>query len=89
MSVWQNDMGVGKTDDVWNIKYEARVGDNAVWKSYLPEETALLDDLLDLSAMKAIDFAIEVLKFPESTGPEYAGKMTLDAQKVEHLMCEQ
>ena len=89
MSVVQNDMSLGKTDDVWNIRYEARVGDAAVRKNYLPEETALLDNILDLSAMKVIDFAIQVLKFPESSGPDYAGKMTLDGQKVEHLGCEQ
>ena len=89
MSVMQNDMGLGKTEDIWNIRYEARVGDNAVWKNYLPEETALLDNLLNLSAMAGIDFSIEVLKFPESSGPDYAGKMILDAQSAEHLMCGQ
>lgn len=87
MSVVQNDMGLGKTDDVWNIRYGAKVGPSDVWKNYWPEEVTLLDDPLNLSGMTGMDFSIEVLRFPEIMGPDYAGKMILTAGKVEHLAC--
>ena len=88
MSVVQNDMGLGKTDDIWNIRYSAKVGTNDVWKNYWPEEVTLLDDPLDLSGTAEMNFSIKVLNFPETMGPEYAGKMTLTAGRVEHLACQ-
>ncbi|MFH1822222.1 MAG: hypothetical protein ABH830_00815, partial [Patescibacteria group bacterium] len=85
MRVWQNDMGLGKTDGNWNVKFDARVGSNATWKNYNPETTTTLNDSLDLSELDEMDFSIEIYKFPpEHTGP-YAGTMTLSAVKTAHL----
>ncbi len=88
MSVMQNDMGLGKTDGIWNIRYSAKAGINDVWKNYWPEEVVFLDDPLNLSGTAEMDFSIEVLKFPVTIGPDYAGKMTLNVQKIEHLACQ-
>lgn len=88
MEILQNDMGMGKTDGIWNIRYGSKVGLASLWQNYWPEETILLDGILDLAKMDQLDFAIEVLKFPEDDTKDYSGKMTLNAKKAEHLACE-
>jgi hypothetical protein len=88
MEISQNDMGLGKTEGIWNIRYGSKVGVASPWKNYWPEEKTLLDLILDLDKMDQIDFAIEVLKFPLDDTKDYSGKMTLNAQKVEPLTCE-
>jgi hypothetical protein len=87
MSVWQNDMGLGKTDGLWNVRYDARVGSGATFAVYTPEATTLLGDPLDLSELDEMDFSIDISKFPPThTGP-YTGTMTLTAGAVSHLVC--
>jgi len=88
MTVSQNDMGMGKTEGVWNIRYGAKAGANASWTNYWPEETTTLNDILNLSKLEQIDFAIEILRFPEDTVTDYSGKMTINGQKAEPLTCE-
>ncbi len=87
MKVWQNDMGLGKTDGLWNVKYDARVGSAASYATYNPEVTKTLEDPLDLSELDEMDFSIDISKFPPSTGPAYTGTMTLSAGFVAHLIC--
>lgn len=88
MSVWQNDMGLGKTDGLWNVKYDGRVGSGASFAVYNPEVTTVLDDPLDLSELDEMDFSIDISKFPPThTGP-YTGTMTLTAGMVDHLDCD-
>ncbi|MDP2741328.1 MAG: hypothetical protein Q8O66_01410 [bacterium] len=87
MSVLQNDMGLGKTDGLWNVKYDARVGSSAAFAVYVPEVTQVLADELDLSELDEMDFSIDISKFPPThTGP-YTGTMTLTAGAVSHLVC--
>jgi len=87
MSVWQNDMGLGKTDGNWNVEYDGRVGSSATFAVYSPEVTTLLADPLDLSELDEMDFSIDISKFPPThTGP-YTGTMTLTAGAVAHLHC--
>lgn len=87
MSVRQNDMGLGKTDGLWNVKYDARVGSSAPFVVYSPDTTTLLADPLDLSELDEMDFSIDISKFPPThTGP-YTGTMTLTAGAVPHLAC--
>ncbi len=88
MSVRQDDMGFGKTDGQWNVKYDARVGSFAGFKVYSPETTNWLDDALDLSELDEMDFSVDVSKFPPThTGEAYTGNMTLGAKSVDHLTC--
>ena len=87
MSVWQNDMGLGKTDGLWNVKYDARVGSSATFAIYDPEVKTQLSLPLDLSELDEMDFSIDISKFPPThTGP-YVGTMTLTADMVSHLTC--
>jgi hypothetical protein len=78
-------MGLGKTDGLWNVRYDARVGSGATFAVYVPEVTQVLDDPLDLSELDEMDFSIDISKFPPThTGP-YTGTMTLTASSVPHL----
>ncbi len=88
MKVWQNDMGFGKTDGIWNVKYDARVGSNATFASYWPEVTTTLADPLDLSELDEMDFSIDVTKFPPTHEGSYTGTMTLSAAFASHLVCQ-
>ena len=89
MQVWQNDMGFGKTDTNWNVKYDARVGSDASFSSYWPEVTQKLAEKLDLSELDEMDFSIDVSKFPPThVGDGYTGTMTLSAVSEAHLCCD-
>ena len=88
MKVWQDDMGFGKTDGNWNVKYDARVGSLAPYANYRPEVTRRLNDELDLSELDEMDFSIDVSKFPPTHECDsYVGTMTLSAVSVPHLTC--
>ena len=89
MRVWQNDMGFGKTDiSNWNVKYDARVGSDAAYANYVPEQTKTLANSLDLSELNEMDFSIDVSKFPPThEGDSYTGTMTLSAVSAPHLDC--
>ena len=87
MKVKQDDMGLGTTDGVYNVKYDARVGNNeADWKDYYPEEWTVLEDILDLSQTEEMDFSILVTKFP-STQSTWTGTMTLGADEANFREC--
>lgn len=88
ISINQNDMGFGKTNGVWNVKYDARIGSDAVYANYDPDQTVVLDKSLDLSELNEMDFSIDVSKFPPThTGP-YTGNMILTGAPVAHLICQ-
>jgi len=88
MRVWQDDMGFGKTDGNWNVKFDARVGSNAPFKNYFPETTQTLEDELDLSELDEMDFSILVSKFPPQHESDiYSGDMVLSAVSRAHLSC--
>jgi hypothetical protein len=87
ISVKQNDLGFGKTNGLWNVKYDARVGSDASFAQYDPEVWQLLDDQLDLSELNEMDFSIDVSKFPPTHTGDYIGTMTLSAAPVAHLSC--
>ena len=90
MAVVQDDMGLGMTDGLYNVEYDARVGSNAPFAIYPPNNppTPLLD-LLDLSELDEMDFSILIKKFPPTNpGPGYTGTMTLSATMQPHLVCE-
>jgi len=87
ISVNQNDMGFGKTNGLWNVKYDARVGSDAAYANYNPDETVVLDESLDLSELNEMDFSIDVSKFPPTHVGPYTGTMTLTGGAVDHLAC--
>jgi len=88
MQVWQDDMELGKTDGLWNVEYDARVGSDAPFAVYDPEVTTTLLDELDLSELDEMDFSVEISKFPPThDGDSYIGTMTLSAIPVPHLVC--
>ncbi len=87
LTVWQNDMGLGKTSGNWNVSYDARVGSMVPHQDYYPEVTTTLDDALDLSEMDEVDFSILVNKFPINGQTTWTGTMTLGAVEARHLVC--
>ncbi|MEK7653405.1 MAG: hypothetical protein AAB358_02925 [Patescibacteria group bacterium] len=89
IKVWQDDLGIGKTDGSWNVRYDGRVGSDASFVNYNPEETVVLDNPLNLSQTNEIDFSIEVFKFPPThEGDSYTGLMVLSAEREAHFTCE-
>ena len=89
LTVWQNDMGLGKSSGIWNVTYDARVGSVVPHQDYDPEVTTTLEDALDLSEMDEVDFSILVKKFPTSQSTNWTGTMTLGAVEAAHLECRQ
>ncbi len=89
MGVWQDDMGLDKTDGIWNVKYDARVGSFAPFSVYWPEETTILDDELDLSELDEMDFSVLISKFPPThESDSFVGDMVLNAVARDHLFCD-
>jgi len=88
MGVEQDDMGLGMTDGIYNVKYDARVGSTASFANYNPyANVKWLQDELDLSELDEMDFSILITKFPPTGGESFTGTMTLSAKKVNHLPC--
>lgn len=89
IKIWQNDFGLGKTDGAWNIAYQARAGDNPDFINYEPEQTTALKDIIDLGVTTKMDFSVLIKRFPEANSDSnFAGSMTLSADKAEPLSCE-
>jgi len=83
VSLWQDDMGLGQTDGIYNIRYGARLaGIDAPWAHYKPFETVVMPDALAPGQSVEMDFSVEVLNFPETSQgskTNYTGKMKIDA----------
>ena len=89
MKVMQDDMGLGQTDNSWNVKYDGRVGSDEGFLSYFPNVLKKLNDPLNLSETNEMDFSIDINKFPPThEGASYTGNMTLSAVSESHLPCE-
>lgn len=86
IKVMQNDMGLGMTDGKWNVKWDARVGADGVFKSYSPDYPATLSNSLNLGETDQMDFSILISRFP-TNGKTFSGNMTLSASKAAHLSC--
>lgn len=96
MKVAQDDMGLGQSSGVWNVQYDARVGNHeADWTIYSPfgykgtspGTYTQLEDILDLSETEEMDFSILVKKWPD-TLTNYSGNMWLDAAYAPFRICE-
>lgn len=88
IKILQDDMGLGMTDGQWNVKWDARVGSDAVAKWYWPEVWTTVPSTLNLSETDEMDFSIYIYKFPPVNGDSFVGTMTLSASKAAHLTCE-
>ena len=66
IKIWQNDFNLGKTNGIWNLEYKARVGKDAEWLSYFPEQTAYLKNPLNLGEITNIDLGILIKKYSEA-----------------------
>lgn len=84
----QDDMGLGKKDGEWNIRYEARMGENYPFQSYWPEERVLLEKILGLTEISRLDFTIEVFHFPENEKRSHTGKLNINAKEAEYFACD-
>lgn len=88
ISVRQNDMGLGKTNGVWNVIYSTRIGERAALTEYSPETITLIDKPLELGENNEIEFSIKVLSFPEShKSDNFGGNMSLSAVTLPYLTC--
>lgn len=99
MKTAQDDMGLGQSSGLWNVKYDARVGNNAAdWKIYSPfgfkgaspssGQYTQLEDILELSETEEMDFSILVTKWPDSA-TSYTGTMWLGAAFAPFRVCQQ
>jgi hypothetical protein len=92
LSLWQDDMGLGKSGYSYNIQYGARIsGMDASWTGYTPFETAVMPDVIDTGLSIDMDFSVKVLNFP--TAPvtakrNYQGEMKIDAVAVSPYECK-
>jgi len=98
MNVAQDDMGLGMSSGSWNVRYDARVGnDEADWSYYDPfkykgvagEPTTwkkLNEEVLDLSETEEMDFSILIKKWPNAE-QTYSGEMWLKATYANFTVC--
>lgn len=92
----QDDMGLGKSSDQWNVKYDARVGNaESDWRNYwpaigkdagTPTAYTTLYEILDLSEIEEMDFSVIIYKWPNANA-SYTGEMWLDASKAPWESC--
>ncbi|MCG2693443.1 hypothetical protein L6279_05125 [Candidatus Parcubacteria bacterium] len=87
ISINQDDMGLGKVGTTWNVKYDARIGNEQLdWKWYWPEVNTKLEDILDLSEIEEMDFSVLITKFP-SISATYTGVIDLSATRAVFRGC--
>lgn len=89
IGVEQNDMGFGmQSDGTYNVGFRGRIGhEEADWWEYAPNvgNPAWMEDILDLSIDRKMDFQIKISQWPTGAG---CGTMTLSSQKAEFRQCE-
>ncbi len=78
-TITQDDMGFGKTGDLWNVEYKARLGkDGDFTLPYKPNDEAIIPGFLGMCIEEKFDFLIHVIKgFPDGIPNE--GTMTICA----------
>lgn len=101
IKIAQDDMGLGQSNGVYNVKFDARVGNN--FNDWSPKynpfklkgspgspsagQYTQLEDILDLSETEEIDFSILVSKWPDANA-SYSGTMWLNAASAPFRICE-
>ena len=101
MKIAQDDMGLGQSSGVYNVQFDARIGNNEKdWSAkYYPfklkgiagspsaSQYTQLEDILDLSKTEEIDFSILVAKWPNISAT-YTGTMWLEAVSAPFRICQ-
>jgi len=87
IKIIEDDLGLGKTYENWNVRFGAKVGKKADLTLFNPDFRTLIDDPLDLFETENMDLSVEILKFPELTQERHTGSMILSAEAMEHLTC--
>jgi hypothetical protein len=80
LQIMQDDMQFGKTQDVWNVMFGARLGAEGELVYYYPEETIILSEVLEIGETNKLDFYINVIK--AVPGLTYYGNLWLTAVDV-------
>lgn len=76
--ITQDDMGLGSTSGLWNVKYDARIGNLSTdWTNYSPNQIIPLSRVLHPGETDKLDFSITVSKFSPNHSDIYTGVMTL------------
>jgi hypothetical protein len=71
--IWQDDMNFGKTGDLWNVQYKARLSNSGVYTDpFDPEEgEVFIPGFLGMCTEEKFDFLIHVIKgFPDGVPNE-------------------
>lgn len=88
ISVMQNDMGLGQTNNKYNVRYRARWARGFTgWTSYWPDESATLPGELDLSENMPAEFAVTVLRYPDGSTSKFQGTLTISAAAAAAYQC--
>ena len=77
VTVHEDDMGLGMTDTVWNVHWDARLGVAGTDVYFDPMETVSLPEILTQCTAEKLDFSIHVEKAPAG---KYTGKMDLGTE---------
>ncbi|MFA6096622.1 MAG: hypothetical protein WC788_03285 [Candidatus Paceibacterota bacterium] len=88
MRIVEDDIGLGKTYEDWNVRFDARVGNVSAFTIFEPNTPTLLNDSLGLLDTENIDFSVNIFRFPESVRERLGGSMMLSAEAAPHLACE-
>ena len=97
VGVEQDDMGLGTTGGEWNVRFDARVGNNIDdWRYYYPthrkgetplDQFQLVEDILDLSEIEEMEFGVMISEFPEDD-EDWGGMMYLRSSPAPFRQCE-
>jgi len=81
-TVWQDDMGMGKTGDVYNITYQAKFADESDWRGYAPFETLVFPKPIEPGQAAGLEFMVRVADFPAATSTHFGGQMKIEARPL-------
>jgi len=91
VTLWQDDMGMGKTGDDYNIRYGARLsGIDSPWTGYEPFETITIPGVIDPGQSVDLDFLVKISNFPRLAmgGAHYSGEMRIETAPVAGYQCK-
>lgn len=88
VKILEDDMGLGRSYEEWNVRFEARSGKDSVFTVFSPNIVTPINDPLDLFEATGIDFSVNIFKFPVLLPERIGGSMVLSAEAIAHLTCE-
>jgi hypothetical protein len=76
----QGGVPLGKTGDIWNVQYDARVGHEVAHTLFWPEQQKNLPTVLELSEVEKMDFSMHITK--AGISGTWTGTMTIGCVKI-------